>query len=117
MLDRFNNRYGKADFGISVVTVAELSHGVYRARSDSDRSKRLNFVDELCRDVPVYPVTLEIAKEIGRIGGQQAALGQTLSFEDLAIATTALNLGFDVVTLNLRHFERISGLSVLSPLP
>ena len=34
--------------------------------------------------------------------------------EDLIIGATALHLGFDVVTRNLRHFQAIPGLNVLS---
>jgi len=59
-------------------------------------------------------VTLEIARSIGRIEGQQAAKGISLSFEDLAIGLTALELGFEVATLNLRHFQMIPGLTIIS---
>ena len=76
--------------------------------------RRLAFIEELCRDVPIHPVTLEIARNIGRIEGQQAAQGISLSFEDLAIGVTALHLGFDVATLNVRHFQKIPGLKVVS---
>jgi tRNA(fMet)-specific endonuclease VapC len=100
------------DIALSVVSVAELVHGAYRAKSDDDRNRRLAFIEELCRDVPVYPVTLEIARTIGRIEGEQAAKGVSLAFEDLAIGVTALQLGCQVATLNVRHFQMIPGLQV-----
>jgi predicted nucleic acid-binding protein len=34
----------------------------------------------------------------------------------LAIGVTALHLGFDVATLNIRHFQKIPGLKIVSPL-
>ncbi len=105
--------YGEVDIGLSVVTIAELVHGAYRAKVDADRLRRLAFVEELCSDVPVYPLTLEIARNIGRIEGQQAARGITLAFEDLAIGMTAVALGFEVATLNLRHFQLIPGLKII----
>jgi predicted nucleic acid-binding protein len=37
-----------------------------------------------------------------------------IAFADLLIGATALHLGFDVVTLNLQHFERIPGLKALT---
>ena len=37
----------------------------------------------------------------------------SIAFEDLLIAATALQLGFDVATGNVRHFEHIPGLSVI----
>ena len=100
---------GEIDVGISVVTIAELTHGAYRSKTDNDRLRRLSFIEELCRDVPIHPITLEIGKDIGRIEGQRAAQGISLSFEDLAIGVTALHLGFDVATLNIRHFQKIPG--------
>lgn len=114
ILEQIRAAYGEIDVGLSVVTIAELVHGAYRARTDSDRLRRLAFIEELCRDVPVHPVTLEIARSIGRIEGQQAAKGIAVAFEDLAIGVTALELGFEVATLNLRHFQKIPGLTVLS---
>jgi predicted nucleic acid-binding protein len=107
---------GEIDVGISVVTIAELTHGAYRSKTDNDRLRRLSFIEELCRDVPIHPITLEIGKDIGRIEGQRAAQGISLSFEDLAIGVTALHLGFDVATLNIRHFQKIPGLKIVSPL-
>jgi tRNA(fMet)-specific endonuclease VapC len=114
ILEQIRATYGEIDVGLSVVTIAELVHGAYRAKTDAHRLRRLAFVEELCRDVPVHPVTLEIDRHIGRIEGQRAAEGISLSFEDLAIGVTALELGFEVATLNLRHFQMIPGLMIVS---
>lgn len=116
ILEQIRSTYGEIDVALSVVTVAELVHGAYRAKADSDRMRRLAFIEELCLDVPVHPVTLEIDRNIGRIEGQQAARGITLAFEDLAIGVTALELGFGLVSLNVRHFQMIPGLSIISPI-
>jgi tRNA(fMet)-specific endonuclease VapC len=61
----------------------------------------------------VHPVTLEIARLAGQIEGEQAALGISIPFEDLLIGTTALYLGYGVVTLNVRHFRLIPNLTVV----
>jgi tRNA(fMet)-specific endonuclease VapC len=50
---------------------------------------------------------------VGRIEGQQEAKGIQFAFEDLVIGVTALHLGYAVMTLNARHFQRIPGLSVV----
>lgn len=70
-------------------------------------------MDELIRDVPVYPITIETAKLAGRIEGTQASQGITIAFEDLLIAATALQLGFGVATGNVRHFEQVPDLKVV----
>jgi predicted nucleic acid-binding protein len=90
-----------------------LVHRAYRAKSDADRLRRLAFVEELCRDVPIHPVRLEIACSIGRIEGRQAAKGISLAFEDLAIRVTALELSYEVATLNVRHFRVLPGLKTV----
>ena len=61
----------------------------------------------------MHPVTLDIARLAGRIEGQEEAKGVRVSFEDLLIGATALHLSYSVATLNLRHFQRIPGLSVV----
>ncbi len=114
ILEQIKAAYGEIDIGLSVVTIAELMHGAYRAKSDADNRRRLAFIDHLCSDIPVHPITIEIARRVGRIEGEQASQGVVIAFEDLAIGVTALHLGFDVVTLNVRHFQRIPGLKVVT---
>lgn len=70
------------------------------------------FIECLCSEVPVYPVTFEIARGVGRVEGQLAAKGMSIEFDDLVIGITALQLGFAVATINVRHFERIRGLKI-----
>jgi predicted nucleic acid-binding protein len=113
ILEQFRSGYGEIEIGISVVTVVELTHGIQRAATEERRQRRQAFVDELIRDVPVHPVTVETAKLAGRIEGEQAAHGVAIAFEDLLIAATALQLGFGVATGNVRHFEVLPGLKVV----
>jgi predicted nucleic acid-binding protein len=59
-----------------------------------------------------YPVTPGIAERVGVISGQEAERGITLPLEDLLIGATALELGFDEATHNVRHFAMIPNLAV-----
>lgn len=113
ILARIQAVHGETDLGLSVVTIVEMTHGIQRARDEERRRRRQAFVDELERDVPVYPVTLETAKIAGRIEGERADQGIRIAFEDLLIAATALQLGFGVATGNVRHFRLIPGLTVV----
>jgi tRNA(fMet)-specific endonuclease VapC len=112
ILKRIKAAHGEVECALSVVTVIELTHGIYRARSDADRERRRAFSAELRRDMVVHPVTMEIAELAGRIEGEQAVRGVSISFEDLLIGSTALHLGYAVATLNVRDFQKIPGLSV-----
>jgi predicted nucleic acid-binding protein len=105
---------GDAESALSAITIIELTHGIYRARTDADRARRIAFTDELIRDMVVHPVSLEIAQIAGRIEGEQAARGVSIAMEGLIIGTTALHLGFDIATLNVRHFQHIPGLHVVT---
>jgi predicted nucleic acid-binding protein len=75
---------------------------------------RKTFVEELSRDMIVHPLSLAIAQLAGRIEGEQAAKGILIDFEDLLIGATALHLGFDVATINVRHFRFIPDLQVVA---
>jgi tRNA(fMet)-specific endonuclease VapC len=113
ILQRVQASQGETEAALSAVSVVELTHGIYRAKSNADRERRREFTEELCRDLVVHPVTLEIAQLAGKIEGEQAARGVSIAFEDLLIGTTALHLSYSVATLNVRHFRLIPGLSVV----
>ena len=89
---------GDQDAALSSVGLTELVHGIYRARVP---------------DLTVHPYTKETAMLAGKIDGEQQAQGVTVPFADLLIGATALSVGFSVLTVNLRHFRLIPGLSVL----
>ncbi len=94
ILERVLALQGETENAISAVTVLELTHGIYRARSATDARRRQAFVEELCQAVPVEPVTLEIAQLAGRIEGEEAAKGIVIALPDLLIGATALHLGY-----------------------
>ena len=114
IIEQIQNAFGEVEIGFSVITIAELIHGAYRAKAGPDKQRRLAFVDRLCSDVPVHPVTVEVARMVRRIEGEQGAKGISIPFEDLVIGVTVLRLGFDVASLNLRHFQLIPSLKVVS---
>ena len=113
ILERVEAVSGKTAAALSAVTAMELTHGIYRAKTDADRKRRETFVEELFQAVAVHPFTLEVARLAGRIHGEQMGQGVIIDFPDLIIGATALHLGFAVVTLNVRHFQTIPGLSVV----
>jgi predicted nucleic acid-binding protein len=53
ILEQLRAAQGDIDIGLSVVTVAELTHGAYRSKNERDRLRRLAFIERLCQDVPV----------------------------------------------------------------
>jgi predicted nucleic acid-binding protein len=64
--------------------------------------------------VPVHPVTVPVALRAGQIDGENTAKGVRLALADLLIGVTALELGYRVATGNLRHFQMVPGLEIVS---
>jgi len=93
--------------------LTELVHGIYRAQTTAARVRRQAFTDELLRVLTVYPYTKSTALRAGRIDGEQQAKGVTIPFGGLLVGVTALQLGFTVLTVSLRHFRLIPGLRVI----
>ena len=114
VLCRVQASHGETEAALSAVSVVELTHGIYRAKTEADRARRRAFAEEVYRDMIVHPVSVEIAQLAGQIEGEQMAQGVSIAFQDLLIGATALHLGFDLVTLNTRHFQLIPGLKVVS---
>ena len=96
------------------VGLTEPVHGIYRASSAQRLLRRQAFVKELRIALTVYPYAAETAMLAGRIEGEQTAKGVIIPFVDLLICATALSLGFSVLTVNMRHFQQIPGLNVIS---
>lgn len=105
--------HGSVDLSLSPVTVAELVHGIYRAKTPEAAQRRREFIEEIVSLVPVYPATHQTAWLVGQIEGEEAAKGNVLPFNDLMIAAAALEQGYAVLTGNLRHFRMIPGLTVV----
>ena len=112
MLAAIREQLGPADIALSVVSVMELEHGIWRAEDAARASRRRQFLEDLIGNVPVYPVTTELARRAGRIDAEQQQKGICIAFQDLLIGVSALDLGYAVVTHNLRHFRMIPGLDV-----
>ena len=59
-------------------------------------------------------MTRQTAFLVGQIQGQEAAKGNVLPFNELLIAASAIEQGYAILTENLRHFQKIPGLTVLT---
>ena len=111
-IDRFIGGREEEPFGLSVITVAELLHGVHRADSSKRRLKRSAYVEKVIELFPVYPFDILTARIYADIWANLRRKGLQIGAHDLMIGSTALALGFSVATFDRRHFERIEGLKI-----
>jgi tRNA(fMet)-specific endonuclease VapC len=113
-LSEIANPFPGQEVGLSVVTVIELAPGVARADSPERKMTRRQFLNELLIARPVHPVTISVALRAGQIDGENAGRGIRPALADLLIGVTALELGYRVATANMRHFQMVPGLEVVS---
>jgi predicted nucleic acid-binding protein len=99
-------------FGISVVTVSELLHGVHRADSEKRRLTRGAFVEKIIQTFPLYPFDLNAARIYAKLWANLAKKGVTIGAHDLMIASTAIALGFSVLTADVRDYGKVKEVSV-----
>ncbi len=113
MLADISDKVGDTDVAISVVTLIELAHGAARADTPERKTKRQQFIQELLTVLPIHPVTASVALRTGQIDGENQARGTRIPLSDLLIGVTALELGYSVATINVRHFRLVPGLLVV----
>ena len=109
---RFTRGRKSEPFGLSVVTAAELLHGVERAGTEARRTKRSAFAEKVVESFPLYPVDLAAVRVYARIWARLNRQGATIGAHDMLIGATAMSRGFSVATFNPRHFSRIEGLTL-----
>ena len=98
----------------SAVVVGELYKGAFRS---SARDRHLENIEErVLPAVTVLPYDTGVARVFGQIRAHLERTGQVLPDADLQIAATALYHGLQLITGNLRHFERVPELEICSVL-
>jgi tRNA(fMet)-specific endonuclease VapC len=111
---RLEEQLGPDDeVGIAAITASELLHGVHRATPEH-RARREAFVEAVLAAFPPLPFGLLTARAHARIWAALSAAGQDVGAHDRLVAATAITAGWRVGTANLRHFDRIVGLDILT---
>ena len=111
-IEKIIHRKEDEPFGISVITVSELLHGVHRADSEKRRLTREAYVEKVIEQFPIFLFDLSAARIYARVWANLAKRGVGIGAHDLIIASTCISLGFSVLTANPRDFGKIEGLVV-----
>ena len=114
LIEQIVKATGDQEAALSAIGLTELIHGIYRAQTPEVRLRRESFIGELLADLTVYPFSKETALLAGKLDGEQQSRGTVIPFGDLLIGATALSLDYSVLTSNLRDFQRIPGLKVVT---
>jgi predicted nucleic acid-binding protein len=97
---RFNNLY------ISVMTLYEVEFGY-------ERDKRPSELTELLPFLKLLPIDDATAREAARLHSDLIAQNKDIGIRDVFIASTALVHQLPLLTLNIKHFERVPALSLI----
>lgn len=106
------------DAAISVISVAELHHGVLVARTPAQREFRLGRLAVIEHEFEPVPITREVARAYGRCAAALARHGRNPRARafDLLIAATAVVVDAQLYTHNADDFRGLEGLvEILTP--
>lgn len=112
VIDKLTENRDDEVFGLSVISISELLHGVHRADSTKRRLKRSAYVERIIALFPIYVFDMSVARIYAELWSDLSKKGVQIGAHDLIIGSTALSLGFSVATFNTRHFERVEGLKL-----
>ena len=110
LLGRLANEYAV----LPAAAYAELLVGVHLASSATQAAARRARVEALVARVPIVDFNAAIARQWARVYAELRHAGEPIPTNGLAVAATALHLGFTVLVgpSGERHFRRVSGLAV-----
>jgi tRNA(fMet)-specific endonuclease VapC len=94
-------------YQVSVVSAAELLHGVHRA-SGNRAQARSAYVEGLLAGIPVMPIDLTVARAYAHASSTLAKAGTPVDANDLWIGATAIAHGLEVLAFD-GDFDRIPG--------
>lgn len=104
-------RIGVQNLAISIVSVAELYEGVYRADDPKAAERK---VQTFLSETAVLPITQDICRLFGRHRAALRRQNRLIGDLDLLIAASCLHHNLTLLTTNPRHFQRVPELTVVS---
>ncbi len=98
------------DLATTYINVFELYYGVYKSNKNLEN---IRAVILLLNRIETLDFSHESAKKAGEILVKLENEGKIIEFRDLFIGVIALVNNYSIKTNNIKHFERIEGLSIL----
>lgn len=98
-------------FSIGSPTVMEIVRGLYLR---TPRSGEIENANRFFESIQIFSFDENAARQSGRIEAILEKMGRIIDVEDIQIAGIALSRGEGIITRNVEHFSRISGLKIES---
>lgn len=100
----------RAEQFASAVTIGELYRGAFRSPQRERHLRNIN--ERVLAAVTVLPYDQQVARVYGEVAAALESRGRRLADADMQIAATALHHDLELVTGNVRHFDRVPGLKI-----
>lgn len=91
---------------LSVISVYEIEFGAYRAGRVSD-------IQTLQVSLNILPLTEKIARQAAALEASLVRRNLQIGIKDTFIAATCLEHNLPLLTVNVRHFDRVEGLQLI----
>ena len=96
------------DCFVTAITAYELLYGVARARREIGE-------DALLGTMQALPLDMKAARRAAHLHDELIRRNQDIGIKDVLIAAICLEHDLPLLTLNELHFDRVPGLTVLTP--
>ena len=96
---------------VSIISVAELYEGALNSHDPEHDERALR---DFLHPFPIIDLNIPICRIFGVERARLRAAGTLIPDMDLLIGATALHHNLTLLSNNRRHFERLSGLSIIS---
>jgi tRNA(fMet)-specific endonuclease VapC len=103
--------HADAPKALSVISYGELVYGAYKSAQVSSNLAKVHRLREI---FPVIDASASILECFGSIKENLSKKGITVDDFDLLIGSTAITLGYTLVTNNQKHFEKIPDLKIVN---
>lgn len=97
------------EVGMSIITYGELLFGAEKSQQPEKAEKTLL---ELSTLIPPLELTMDAAKQYGKVRAHLEKAGKPIGNNDLWISSHALSLKVILVTNNAREFSRVPHLKI-----
>jgi tRNA(fMet)-specific endonuclease VapC len=105
-------RLAPLHLSVSLISVAEIYEAAFNSPNpDAHLSRSRRFLSEF----PILALNDQIAERFAETRAFLRRRGMLVPDLDLLIAATALHYDLNLLTFNIRHFQRVPGLRVFPP--
>lgn len=100
-----------SQLSLSTITLAEILYGI--EKSPVKKKLRREKIEAICGELDIFPFDEAAAYEYGKLRSILEKKGTPISERDLQIASIAVANQFQIVTHNVREFNRVPELKVI----